>query len=129
MVNKARLIERIAELAKDRKIEGISDIRDESDRQRSRPDRDRTEKEANASVVLNQLYKNTQLQDAFNANMLALVPDELGRFEPRIVNLRECLTYYIEHQKEVTRRRTRFDLEKAEARRHIVEGLRIATTT
>lgn len=76
--------------------------------------------------MLNQLYKNTQLQDAFNANMLALVPDELGRFEPKIVNLRESLTYYIEHQKEVTRRRIRFDLEKAEARRHIVEGLRIA---
>jgi DNA gyrase subunit A len=126
MVNKARLIERIAELAKDRKIEGISDIRDESDRSEAVRIVIELKKEANASVVLNQLYKNTQLQDAFNANMLALVPDELGRFEPRIVNLRECLTYYIEHQKEVTRRRTRFDLEKAEARRHIVEGLRIA---
>ncbi len=126
MVNKARLIERIAELAKDKKVEGISDIRDESDRSESVRIVIELKKEANASVVLNQLYKNTQLQDAFNANMLALVPDELGRFEPKIVNLRESLTYYIEHQKEVTRRRIRFDLEKAEARRHIVEGLRIA---
>ena len=126
MVNKARLIERIAELAKDKKVEGISDIRDESDRNEAVRIVIELKKEANASVVLNQLYKNTQLQDAFNANMLALVPDELGRFEPKIVNLRESLTYYIEHQKEVTRRRIRFDLEKAEARRHIVEGLRIA---
>ncbi len=126
MVNKARLIERIAELAKDKKVEGISDIRDESDRNDAVRIVIELKKDANASVVLNQLYKNTQLQDAFNANMLALVPDELGRFEPKIVNLRESLTYYIEHQKEVTRRRIRFDLEKAEARRHIVEGLRIA---
>jgi len=126
MVNKARLIERIAELAKDKKVEGISDIRDESDRNDAVRIVIELKKEANASVVLNQLYKNTQLQDAFNANMLALVPDELGRFEPKIVNLRESLAYYIEHQKEVTRRRIRFDLEKAEARRHIVEGLRIA---
>ncbi|NCA99900.1 MAG: DNA gyrase subunit A, partial [Clostridia bacterium] len=126
MVNKARLIERIAELAKDKKVEGISDIRDESDRNDAVRIVIELKKEANASVVLNQLYKNTQLQDAFNANMLALVPDELGRFEPKIVNLRESLTFYIEHQKEVTSRRIRFDLEKAEARRHIVEGLRIA---
>lgn len=126
MVNKARLIERIAELAKDKKVEGISDIRDESDRSESVRIVIELKKEANASVVLNQLYKNTQLQDAFNANMLALVPDELGRFEPRIVNLKESLQHYIAHQKEVTRRRIRFDLEKAEARRHIVEGLRIA---
>ena len=126
MVNKARLIERIAELAKDKKVEGISDIRDESDRNDAVRIVIELKKEANASVVLNQLYKNTQLQDAFNANMLALVPDELGRFEPKIVNLRESLIHYIEHQKEVTRRRIRFDLEKAEARRHIVEGLRIA---
>ena len=126
MVNKARLIERIADLAKEKKIDGISDIRDESDRSDSVRIVIELKKEANASVVLNQLYKNTQLQDAFNANMLALVPDELGRFEPKVVNLKECLQYYLEHQKDVTRRRVRFDLEKAEARRHIVEGLRIA---
>ncbi len=126
MVNKARLIERIAELAKDKKVDGISDIRDESDRNDSVRIVIELKKDATPSVVLNQLYKNTQLQDAFNANMLALVPDELGRFEPQVVNLRQSLSYYIGHQKEVTRRRVRFDLEKAEARRHIVEGLRIA---
>jgi DNA gyrase subunit A len=126
MVNKARLIERMADLAKDKKIEGISDIRDESDRSESVRIVIELKKEANANVVLNQLYKNTQLQDAFNANMLALVPDELGRFEPQVVNLRQMLEHYISHQKDVTRRRVRFDLEKAEARRHIVEGLRIA---
>lgn len=126
MVNKARLIEKIADLVKDKRIEGISDIRDESDRNDAVRIVVELKKDANAGVVLNQLYKNTQLQDSFNANMLALVPDELGRFEPRIVNLRDCLVYYLEHQKDVIRRRTRFELEKAEARRHIVEGLRIA---
>ncbi len=126
MVNKARLIERIAELVKDKKIDGISDIRDESDRSDAVRIVIELKKDANASVVLNQLYKNTQLQDSFNANMLALVPDELGRFEPKVVNLTESLQYYLEHQKDVIRRRIRFDLEKAEARRHIVEGLRIA---
>ena len=126
MVNKARLIERIAELAKDKKVDGISDIRDESDRNEAVRIVIELKKDATPSVVLNQLYKNTQLQDAFNANMLALVPDALGRFEPQVVNLRQSLQYYIDHQKDVTRRRVRFDLEKAEARRHIVEGLRIA---
>ncbi|HBP37585.1 MAG TPA: DNA gyrase subunit A, partial [Clostridiales bacterium] len=126
MVNKAKLIERMAELVKDKKIEGISDIRDESDRNEAVRIVIELKKDANANVVLNQLYKNTQLQDNFNANMLALVPDELGRFEPRVVNLREALLHYIEHQKDVIRRRTRFELEKAEARCHIVEGLRIA---
>ena len=126
MVNKARLIERIAELAKDKKVDGISDIRDESDRNEAVRIVIELKKDATPSVVLNQLYKNTQLQDAFNANMLALVPDELGRFEPQVINLKQSLQYYIDHQKEVTRRRVRFDLEKAEARRHIVEGLRIA---
>lgn len=126
MVNKARLLERIAQLVKEKKIEGISDLRDESDR--SDPVRIVIElkKDANANVVLNQLYKNTQLQDAFNANMLALVPDEFGRFEPKVLNLLEALQYYIAHQKDVVYRRTQFDLEKAEARRHIVEGLRLA---
>ena len=126
MVNKARLIERIAELAKDKKVDGISDIRDESDRNEAVRIVIELKKDATPSVVLNQLYKNTQLQDAFNANMLALVPDALGRFEPQVINLRQSLQYYIDHQKDVTRRRVRFDLEKAEARRHIVEGLRIA---
>ncbi len=126
MVNKARLIERIAELVKDKKIEGISDLRDESDRNEAVRIVIELKKDANANVVLNQLYKNTQLQDSFNANMLALVPDELGRFEPRVVNLLEALQFYLAHQKDVIRRRTRFELEKAEARRHIVEGLRIA---
>jgi DNA gyrase subunit A len=126
MVNKARMIERIADLVKDKKIEGISDLRDESDRNDSVRIVIELKKDANAGVVLNQLYKNTQLQDSFNANMLALVPDELGRFEPRIVNLLEALQYYLGHQKDVIRRRTKFELEKAEARRHIVEGLRIA---
>jgi len=126
MVNKARLIERIAELVKDKKIEGISDLRDESDRSEAVRIVIELKKDANANVVLNQLYKNTQMQDNFNANMLALVPDELGRFEPKVVNLLDALKYYIGHQKDVISRRTRFELEKAEARRHIVEGLRIA---
>lgn len=126
MVNKARLIERIAEIVKEKRIEGISDLRDESDRNDAVRIVVELKKDANANVVLNQLYKNTQMQDAFNANMLALVPDEQGRYEPRIVNLLEALQHYIAHQKEVVRRRTLFDLERAEARRHIVEGLRLA---
>ena len=126
MVNKARLIEKIADYVKDKKLEGISDLRDESDRNESVRIVIELKKDANANVVLNQLYKHTQLQDAFNANMLALVPDELGRFEPKIINLLQALQHYVEHQKEVTTRRTRFELDKAEARRHIVEGLRIA---
>lgn len=126
MVNKARLIEKIADLVKEKRIDGISDIRDESDRSDAVRIVIELKRDANANVVLNQLYKNTQLQDSFNANMLALVPDELGRFEPRVVNLLQALQHYIAHQKDVIRRRTRFELEKAEARRHIVEGLRIA---
>lgn len=123
MVNKARLIERIAELVKDKKIDGISDVRDESDRTEAVRIVIELRKDANANVVLNQLYKNSSLQDAFNANMLALVPDELGRLEPKTVTLLEALTHYVRHQEDVVRRRTRFDLEKTEARRHIVEGL------
>ncbi len=126
MVNKARLIERIAELVKDKKLDGISDLRDESDRSAAVRIVIELKKDANANVVLNQLYKHTQLQDAFNANMLALVPDEQGRFEPQVVNLLQSLHHYIGHQKDVITRRTRFELEKAEARRHILEGLRIA---
>lgn len=123
MVNKARLIERIADLVKDKKIDGISDIRDESDRNESVRIVIELKKDANANVVLNQLYKHSSLQEAFNANMLALIPDEQGRLEPRTITLLDALTHYIRHQEQVVRRRTQFDLEKAEARQHIVEGL------
>ncbi len=122
-VNKARLIERIAELVKDKKIDGISDVRDESDRTEAVRIVVELKKDANANVVLNQLYKHSSLQEAFNANMLALVPDEQGRLEPKTITLMDALVYYIKHQEEVVRRRTQFDLEKAEARKHIVEGL------
>jgi DNA gyrase subunit A len=126
MVNKARLIEKIADLVKDKKIDGISDIRDESDRTEAVRIVIELRKDANANVVLNQLYKNTQMQDAFNANMLALIPDQQGRFEPKIITLQDALLHYLLHQKDVITRRTIFDLEKAQARKHIVEGLRIA---
>ncbi|MDD3866748.1 MAG: DNA gyrase subunit A [Eubacteriales bacterium] len=126
MVNKARLIEKIAELVKDKRIDGISDLRDESDRNDAVRIVVELKRDANANVVLNQLYRHTQLQDNFNANMLALVQDENGRFEPKLINLIQALSYYIEHQKDIILRRTRFDLEKAEARRHILEGLRTA---
>ena len=120
-VNKAKLIENIAALVKDKRIEGISELRDESDR----IDRVRIvielKRDANAQVVLNQLYKNTQMQDTFGAIMLALVNGV-----PQILTLRECLIHYIEHRKEVVLRRTKFDLDKAEARAHILEGLKIA---
>ncbi|HOJ11404.1 MAG TPA: DNA gyrase subunit A [Clostridiales bacterium] len=125
-VNKARLIEKIAELVKDKKIEGISDLRDESDRNDPVRIVIELKREANANVVLNQLYKNTQMQDTFSANMLALVQTPEGKYEPKVLNLKETLTYYIAHQKDVIRRRTAFDLEKAEAAAHILEGLRIA---
>ncbi len=123
MVNKARLIEKIAELVKDKKIEGISDVRDESDRSEAVRIVIELKKDANANLVLNQLYKHSALQDAFNANMLALVPDDQGRLEPKTITLLDALTHYIRHQEDVIRRRTIFDLEKAEARKHIVEGL------
>ena len=126
MVNKARLIERIAELVKEKKIEGISDIRDESDRNEKVRIVIELRRDANANVVLNQLYKNSQIQDAFCANMLALVPDAEGRLEPKTINLMDALTYYIAHQEDVVLRRTKYDLEKALARKHIVEGLLIA---
>lgn len=120
-VNKARLIEYIANLVKDKKIEGISELRDESDRN----DKVRIviglKKDANAQVVLNHLYKNTQLQDSFGIIMLALVNGE-----PKILTLRQCLDCYIDHRKDVILRRTQFDLDKALARAHILEGLRIA---
>ena len=116
-VNKARLIERIAELVKDKKLEGISDLRDESDRTGMRIAIE-LKRDANAKVIMNQLYKNTQLQDAFSCNMLALVHGE-----PKILNILQMLTYYLDHQKDVVTRRTQYDLERAQARAHILEGL------
>jgi DNA gyrase subunit A len=125
-VNKARLIEKIAELVKEKRIEGISDINDESDREDAVRIVITLKRDANASVVLNQLYKNTQMQDVFSVNMLALIVNDEGKFVPKIINLKEAMYYYLKHQKEVVTRRTKFDLEKAEARLHILEGLRIA---
>ena len=125
-VNKARLIEKIADLVKEKKLDGISDINDESDRNEAVRIVISLKRDANASVVLNQLYKHTQLQDAFSVNMLALVTSDEGKFEPKIINMRQALDYYIKHQKEVITRRTKFELEKAEARAHILEGLKIA---
>ncbi len=124
-VNKARLLEKIAQLVKDKRIDGISDLRDESDRRGMRMVIE-LKRDANANVVLNQLFMNTQLQDSFNVNMLALVQTPEGKFEPKVVNLKETIVHYIRHQEEVIRRRTRYDLEKAEARAHILEGLKIA---
>lgn len=119
-VNKAKLIEKIAELVRDKRIEGITDLNDESDRNGMRIVI-KLRRDVNANVVLNNLYKHTALQTSFGINMLALVN---GR--PRVLTLKEVLTHYLEHQIEVIRRRTQFDLNKAEARAHILEGLRIA---
>ena len=119
-VNKAKLIEKIAELARDKKLEGISDLRDESDRNGMRIVIE-VKRDANANVVLNNLYKQTALQTSFGINMLALVNGE-----PKVLNLKQCLYHYLEHQKVVIKRRTAFELRKAEARAHILEGLRIA---
>ncbi len=119
-VNKARLVEKIAELVRDKKIEGITDLRDESDRTGLRIVIE-VRKDANANVLLNNLYKQTALQTSFGINMLALVDGQ-----PKVLNLKQCLSYYLEHQKEVIKRRTAFELRKAEARAHILEGLRIA---
>ena len=120
-VNKAKLIQNISELAKDKKIEGISEVRDESDRKEKVRIVIELKRDANAQVVLNRLYKHTQMQDTFGIIMLALVNGE-----PKILTLRQCMDCYIEHRKEVVLRRTKFDLEKAEARAHILEGLKIA---
>jgi len=125
-VNKARLIEKIAELVKEKRLDGISDLRDESDRNEPVRIVIELKRDANANVVLNNLYKYTQLQDAFSVNMLALVQKEDGKYEPHVLNLRQCIDYYIKHQEDVIKRRTKFDLDKAEARAHILEGLRIA---
>lgn len=119
-VNKAKLVENIAELVKDKKIEGISDLRDESDREGMRIVIE-LKRDANANVILNQLYKHTKLQDTFGIIMIALVNGE-----PETLNLKQVLVHYLDFQKEVVRRRTKFELDKALARAHILEGLRIA---
>lgn len=119
-VNKAKLVENIADLVKDKKITGISDLRDESDRDGMRIVIE-LKRDANPSVVLNLLYKHTKLQDTFGIIMLALVNNE-----PKVLNLKQILENYVEFQKEVITRRTIFDLNKAEARAHILEGLKIA---
>jgi len=120
LVNKARLIEKIADLVREKKIEGISDLRDESDRDGMRIVIE-IKRDGNANVVLNQLYKHTQMQDTFGVIMIAIVDGQ-----PKTLNLREIIYHYLDFQKEVVVRRTRFDLKKAEARAHILEGLRIA---
>ncbi len=117
MVNKARLVEKIAELVHEKRLEGISDIRDESDRKGMRIVIE-LKKDVHPTVVLNYLYKHTSMQETFGANMLALVDGV-----PKVLNLREILYHYIRHQKEVVTRRTQYDLAKAEARAHILEGL------
>lgn len=120
MVNKARLIEKIADLVKEKKIDGITDLRDESDREGMRICIE-LRKDVNANVVMNQLYKHTQIQDSFGVIMLALVDNQ-----PKVMNLKDILTYYIKHQEDVVTRRTQYDLNKAEERDHILQGLLIA---
>ena len=119
-MNKAKLIERIAELVREKKLDGITDLRDESDRNGMRIVIE-LRRDVNARVMLNNLYKHTALQTTFGINMLALVDGQ-----PRVLNLKQVLVHYLDHQKEVIRRRTEYDLKKAEARAHILEGLRIA---
>lgn len=119
-VNKAKLIENMADLVKDKKIEGISDIRDESDRDGMRIVIE-LKRDANPNIILNQLYKHTKMQDTFGIIMIALVNNE-----PQVLNLKQVLVHYLDFQKEVIRRRTKFDLDKALARAHILEGLKIA---
>ena len=121
LVNKARLIEKIAELVRDKKIDGITDLNDHSSREGMRICID-LRKDANANVILNLLYKHTQLQDTFGVIMLSLVPNH-GNMEPKVLNLKEMLEYYLEHQENVVRRRTQYDLNKAQERAHILEGL------
>ena len=122
-VNKARLIERIAALAKEKRVEGISFVRDESDREEAVRVVIELKQGAKPNVVLNQLYRHSSLEESFSCNMLALVPGPGGVMVPKTVNLKETLEYFIAHVKLVVTRRTRFDLDKSEARRHIVQGL------
>ena len=117
LVNKARLIEKIADLVKDKRVDGITDLRDESNREGMRICIE-LRRDVNANIGLNQLLKHTQLQDTFGVNMLALVNNE-----PKVLNLHQMLTYYLDHQKDVVTRRTKYDLNKAEERAHILEGL------
>ena len=128
MVNKARLVESIANLVKDKRVEGISNIMDHSSREGMRIVID-IKRDANAQVVLNQLYNYTQLQDTCSMILLALVPSPSNpdKVQPRVLTLREIIDYYIDFQKDVVARRTRFDLAKAQARAHILEGLKVAT--
>mgnify|MGYP003508153714 FL=1 len=120
-VNNARLVEKIAELVKDKRIDTISGLRDEYSKKGIR-----IVIELKRDAVLNQLYKFTSLQEAFNVNMLALIPTPDGKSQPKLINLKEALVYYIDHQKEVVSRRTKFDLDKALDRAHILEGMLIA---
>ena len=120
MVNKARLIEKIAELVKDKRVDGITDLRDESDRQGMRVCIE-LRKDVNPNVILNQLFKHTQLQDTFGVIMLALVNNE-----PKVLNLLDMLKHYLRHQEDVVTRRTKYELNKAEERAHILQGLLIA---
>lgn len=120
MVNKARLIEKIADLVRDKKVDGITDLRDESNREGMRICIE-LRRDVNPNVILNQLYKHTQLQDTFGVIMLALVDNQ-----PKVLNLSEMLGYYLKHQEEVVTRRTRYELNKAEERAHILQGLLIA---
>ncbi|ALX49526.1 DNA gyrase subunit A [Lentibacillus amyloliquefaciens] len=119
-VNKAKLIEKIAELVRDKRIDGITDLRDESDRNGLRVVIE-LRRDANPNIVLNNLYKYTALQTTFGVNMLALVDGA-----PQVLTIKQCLEHYLDHQKEIVKRRTAFELRKAEARAHILEGLRVA---
>lgn len=121
MVNKAKLIQKIAELVKDKRVEGITDIRDETDLKHGIRIVVELKRDTNATIVLNQLYKHTQLQDTYGVINLALVDGQ-----PKVLSLKQILHYYVAHQKEIIVRRTKFDLKKAEARAHILEGYRIA---
>lgn len=120
MVNKARMIEKIADLVRDKKLDGITDLRDESDRSGMRIVIE-LRRDVNPKVILNKLYKHTQLEDTFGVNMLALVDGQ-----PRTLNIKDMILYFIKHQKDIIVRRTKFELKKAEAEAHIIEGLRIA---
>ena len=121
MVNKAKLIEKIADLVKEKRVEGITDIRDETDLKKGIHIVIDLKRDANATIILNQLYKYTQLQDTFGINMIALVDGQ-----PKVLSLKEVLGHYVSYQEEIITRRTKFELKKAEARAHILEGLRIA---
>lgn len=125
MVNKARLIEKIADLVKEKKIDGITALTDESSREGMRINIE-LRRDVNANIILNQLYKHTQLQDTFGVIMLAVISRGNDRLEPKVMNLLEILDYYLKHQEEVVTRRTKYDLNRAQERAHILEGLLIA---